>query len=138
MSRILFWPALLTYCWVSSNALAQGQGHKERLGVSHHGGVITNCTPPLFFEESPAKDAKVASFQDFSFTASDNTERDTLEVWINNVPTPVTVTEQRSGRLTVQGKLPQAISSGRVWVKVTGYSNDGCDQLHNWYVYTGR
>ncbi len=110
---------------------------RQRLGVSHHGGAITDCSPPMFFEEVPAKDAKVAAFQDFSLVASDNTESDTVRVWVNNQAAPVTISAQRSGRLTIQGRLGEPILSGRVWIKVTGYSHDGCDQLHAWYVYVG-
>lgn len=110
---------------------------RQRLGVSHHGGAIMDCTPPMFFDEVPAKDAKVASFQDFSLVASDNTEPDTVRVWVNNEATPVTITSQRSGRLTITGKLEKPITAGKVWLRVTGYSHDGCDQLHVWYVYVG-
>lgn len=107
-------------------------------GVSHHGGIILDCTAPIFFEESPGKDAKVAVVQKISFTASDNTDRDTLKVWVNNQPVQFTVTEQRSGRLTVEITLAQPITRGRVWIKITGVSLDGCDQLHNWYVLAGQ
>jgi hypothetical protein len=107
-------------------------------GVSHHGGVILDCTPPLFFDESPAKDAKVAGFREFSFVASDNTDRDTIKVWANNQPVAVEIAELRSGRLAVQGRLPEPVAAGRVWLKVTGYSHDGCDQLHTWNVYVGE
>jgi hypothetical protein len=104
-------------------------------GVGHHGGIILNCTPPLFFDESPGKDASVPMLEEFSFVASDNTDRDTIKVWANNQPIAVEITELRSGRLMVKGHLPEIATSGRVWLKVTGYSDDGCDQLHNWNVY---
>ena len=110
---------------------------RQRLGVSHHGGAIMDCSPPMFFEEVPAKDAKVDSFQDFSLVASENTEPDTIRVWVNNEPVPVSITTQRSGRLTILGRLEQPIRTGKAWIRVTGYSNEGCDQLHVWYVYVG-
>lgn len=106
-------------------------------GVSHHGGIILDCTPPIFFDESPAKEAGVPALQKFSFVASENTDRDTIKVWVNNEPVAVTISEQRSGRLAVEGVLSQPITDGRAWIKVTGYSNDGCDQLHVWNVYSG-
>lgn len=107
-------------------------------GVSHHGGPLLSCEPPQFFDESPAKDAKVSSFQSFSITASDNTDRDTVKVSVNNEPVPVTITEERSGRLAIQGSLKEVVTSGRVWIRVTGYSKDGCDQLRVWNVYVGQ
>lgn len=106
-------------------------------GVSHHGGIILDCTPPIFFEESPAKETKVIALQKLSFAASENTDRDTIKVWVNNEPIAVTISEQRSGRLAIEGVLSQPVTEGRAWIKVAGYSNDGCDQLHVWNVYTG-
>ena len=135
--------AAFLYCSFSALGMAaetqyeSDESIRQRLGVSHHVGMIMDCTPPMFFEEVPAKDAKVGSFQDFSLAASENTEPDTVRVWVNNEATPVTITSQRSGRLTIQGKLEKPITSGRVWMKVKGYSNEGCDQLHVWYVYVG-
>ena len=138
--------AVAAFLYCSSSALGMAaetpsyesdESIRQRLGVSHHGGAIMDCTPPMFFEEVPAKDAKVGSFQDFSLAASENTEPDTVRVWVNNEAIPVTIASQRSGRLTIQGKLEKPITNGKVWMKVTGYSNEGCDQLHVWYVYAG-
>lgn len=105
--------------------------------TGHHGGLILNCTAPVFFEESPPKEAKVAVLDKFAFTASDDTDPDTLKVWVNTQPVEIKITPQRSGRLTVEATLPQPIAQGRAWIKVTGVSHDGCDQLHTWNVYTG-
>lgn len=113
-------------------------GAASAFGVSHHGGIIIDCTPPLFFEEAPAKDAKVAVFQKFSVVASDNTDPETVKVWANNEPVAVKITPQRSGRLLIEGEVAAPVTSGRVWMKATAISNDGCDQLHVWYVYPGN
>jgi len=121
--------AFLSSALLSSGVLAAG--------VSHHGGPLLSCDPPQFFDVSPGKDARVSSFQNFGFTASDNTERDTVKVWVNNEPVPVTITEERSGRLAVRGGLKESVTKGRVWIKVTGDSKDGCDQLLVWNVYVG-
>jgi hypothetical protein len=123
---------------LSLAALALAPAVGFSYGTGHHGGMILDCTPPVFFEESPGKDAKVAVLESFSFTASDNTDPATLEVRVNVQPVKFTVTPQRSGRYTVEVKLPQPIVQGRAWIKVTGVSTDGCDQLHNWNVYTGQ
>lgn len=106
--------------------------------MGHHGGLIINCTAPTIFDESPGKDAKVALIEKFSFTASDNTEADTVQAWANNEPVAVTITRQRSGNLLVEGKLAQPVPKGRVWFRVTAVSDDGCDQLHTWNVYAGQ
>ena len=104
-------------------------------GVSHHGGPILHCDPPQFFDETPARDSGVPSFQQFSVIASDNTDAATVKVWVNNEPVAVTVTEQRSGRLLLQGSLATPITSGRAWIRVIGDSKDGCDELYVWNVF---
>lgn len=106
-------------------------------GVSHHGGIIMDCEAPIFFDESPGKDARVRSFQAFSLVASENTDAGTIKVWVNNQPMAVKVTTQRSGRISIEGSLKAPITQGKAWIKATAYSLDGCDQLHNWNVFVG-
>ena len=118
----------LTLALVSSTASAAR-------GVSHHGGPILHCDPPQFFDESPAKESSAPSFQQFTVTASDNTDPATIQVWVNNQPVEVKVSEQRSGRYLVEGSLAAPITSGKAWVRVTGDSKDGCDELYVWNVY---
>jgi hypothetical protein len=128
----------IAFGFLSFIALSAASSAGFAFGVSHHGGVILDCTAPVFFEESPAREAKVGAFEKFSFTASENTDAETLKVWVNAQPVEFTATPQRSGRLTVEGTLPQPIPQGKVWIKVTGVSHDGCDQLHTWNVYAGH
>lgn len=106
-------------------------------GVSHHGGPILHCEPPHFFDEMPANDARVAAFQHFSITASDNTDGGTVKVWVNNEPVPVKIIEERSGQLRFEGSLNAPLTSGRAWIRVTGDSKDGCDELKVWNVRIG-
>ncbi|MDD5037036.1 MAG: hypothetical protein PHE55_20100 [Methylococcaceae bacterium] len=106
--------------------------------VSHHGGPILHCEPPVFFDETPGKEAKVPVIQDFSVTASDNTDAETIKLWANNEPVEVKITQERSGRLLIQGRLKEPVARGRVWFRVTADSHDGCDQWDVWNVYAGN
>ena len=106
--------------------------------VSHHGGLILHCEPPRFFDQTPGKDAKVASIQDFSLVASDNTDQATIKVWANNEPVEVKVTQERSGSFLVQGHLKEAVTKGKVWFRVNAESNDGCDDNSTWNVFAGN
>ncbi|AAU93286.1 hypothetical protein MCA0525 [Methylococcus capsulatus str. Bath] len=105
--------------------------------LSHHGGLILDCTPPLFFEESPANDSSVEIFDRFSFTASDNTDGATLKIWVDGKPVAPTITPQRSGRLTVEGRpdAPIGQPGSRVRILVSGFSKDGCERSHAYYVH---
>ena len=52
--------------------------------TGHHGDWIVTCHPPKFIQEKPVKDSQVPSFQEFEFIASQNTDAQTLKVWVNN------------------------------------------------------
>ncbi len=106
--------------------------------LSHHGGLILDCEPPHFFDQTPAKDAKVSSIQDFSVTASDNTDRETIKVWVNNEPVEVKITQQRSGSFLVEGRLKNPVAKGKVWFRINAESHDGCDENSAWNVYAGN
>jgi hypothetical protein len=126
-------PLVFVRALLSLAVLSPAAGFGAAIG--HHGGMILHCTAPVFFEESPGKEAKVARLDRFSFTASDNTDPQTLKVWLNAQPLPVQVETQRSGRHTVTAELPDPLTQGRAWIKATGTSHDGCDQLQTWNVY---
>lgn len=105
------------------------------LPTGHHGAVLTDCTDPRFFEETPASDAHVNRLERFSFTASDNTEPSSIKVQVNLKPVEITITPKRSGRFQVDARLPEPVVAGRAWIRVMGMSVDGCHQLHTWNVY---
>ena len=131
MTRLAIALSFLALACASSAASAGSR-------LSHHGGIILDCEPPHFFDQTPAKDAKVAAIQDFSLTASDNTDRDTIKAWANNEPVEVTITQQRSGQFLIQGHLRTPVTSGKVWFRVNAESNDGCDDNSTWNVYSGN
>jgi hypothetical protein len=106
--------------------------------VGHHGGLIVDCEPPHFFDQTPAKDSKVGSIQDFSVVASDNTDGETIKVWANNEPVEVKITQQRSGQYLIEGHLKEPVVKGKVWFRVNAESHDGCDNNGNWNVYIGN
>ena len=106
--------------------------------LGHHGGLVTQCTDPEFFPEQPAPEARVSALETFTFTASENTDPATLEAWVNLQPVTLNITPERSGRLAVTGKLAVPVTQGRAWIKVQGYSQDGCEQIQTWNVYAGQ
>jgi hypothetical protein len=122
---------LLALAFTPSAALAGSR-------LSHHGGIILDCEPPHFFDQTPGKDAKAASIQDFSVIASDNTDRETIKVWANNEPVEVKITQERSGRFLVEGRLKEPVAKGKVWFRINAESNDGCDENSAWNVYAGN
>jgi len=74
----------------------------------------------------------------FRSTASDNTDSASIKVKVNLQPVDIKVTQKRSGEWAVEATPPTPIEEGRAWIKVTGMSHDGCDQIHTWNVYAGH
>ena len=105
--------------------------------VGHHGGLILDCKPPQFFDQTPGKDAKAISIQEFSITASDNTDPETVKAWANSEPLEVKVTQERSGSYLIKGHLKAPVTAGKVWFRVNAESNDGCDENSSWNVFAG-
>lgn len=120
---------LLLLCLFSSSCFAAPR-------MSHHGEFITKCHKPLFFNEMPAKESVVTSLQDFSVTASDNTDIKTVKFSVNNQPFAATLERLRSGRILIKGHLNESITTlGTILLKVGSESNDGCNGLFAWRVY---
>jgi hypothetical protein len=105
--------------------------------VGHHGQMIIHCEPPHFFDETPGKDANVPSLSTFSVTASENTDPETIKLWLNNQPVQAKVTQERSGNYLAVGAIP-ANMKGRVWLKATADSQEGCDDYSSWFVQIGK
>jgi hypothetical protein len=121
--------SLLLLCLFSSSCFAAPR-------MSHHGEFITKCHNPLFFKEVPAKEATVIALQDFSVTASDNTDIKTIKFSVNNQPFTPTLERLRSNRILITGHLGESITTpSTVLLKVWSESNDGCNGLYAWRVY---
>jgi hypothetical protein len=102
--------------------------------MSGHGEMIVKCHMPVFFDEIPADNSEVNTFGEFKFKTSENTDINTLKVWVNNQSIDVNKQKQLSGRHLVTGKLKQPLTTGKAWIKVISESSDGCHALQSWYV----
>lgn len=103
--------------------------------TGHHGGIVINCKDPEFYQEKPASNAKVSRLEKVSFIASDNTMTESVVVQVNLEPVKTRITQNGNGTFTVEADLPTPPKDGRVWIKVTGHSDDGCQQIHTWDVF---
>lgn len=104
--------------------------------MNHHGEYISKCHKPLFFNEVPSNETEVPSLQNFSVTASDNTDIATIKFSVNNQPINVDLERLRSNRILVKGHLAENMTRpGTVLLKVFAESNDGCTTLHAWRVF---
>jgi hypothetical protein len=103
--------------------------------TGHHGGIVTHCNDPEFYKESPPPDAKVARLEKLSFIASENTMTESIQVLVNLEPAVTHIIQNGNGTYTIEAVLATPKTEGRAWVKVTGHSDDGCQQLHTWDIF---
>jgi hypothetical protein len=91
------------------------------------------CKPPSFSDETPARNAVVSSFSDFSFIASSNTDKSTLVVKVNGEVVDVTIKEKPHGAFAVEGSIPQPITQeGVIRISISANSARTCNKS---YVY---
>lgn len=106
--------------------------------TGHHGGVITRCTDPEFYQESPSPEARINRLEEFGFTASENTVPESIQAYLNLTPVRLEATKNGNGTFRVKAHLAEPLTKGRAWIKVTAHSDDGCEQLHTWNVYVAE
>ena len=104
------------------------------------GGLLRpSCIPPSISEESPQKDAVVASFSEFSFVTSPNTDKTTVVVKINGQVADAAITQKGYGGLLVTGKLPQPVTeAGFVTISIAAASTPGCNKYYVYRVKVGK
>ena len=106
--------------------------------MGHHGGLVTQCNDPIFYDQTPPPDQHLARLETIEFTASPNTEPSSIEVRVNLEILKTEINIEKSGYRHVEARLPNPITNGRAWVKVTAMSDDGCHALSSWNIYTGQ
>lgn len=105
--------------------------------MGHHGGLITQCSDPSFYDQAPAPDQHLSRLERIVFLASANTDPSSIEVRVNLEVMKTQIRTERSGYHSVEVLLPEPISQGRAWIKVSAMSEDGCHAINTWNVYTG-
>jgi len=98
----------------------------------------SSCAEAKFYEETPARDSKVAALSDIALVASDNTEIASLDLQVNGKPLKPEVTQRRSGEWDIKVHLPEAISQpGKVRISLTAKSKEGCETFFPYYLQVG-
>jgi hypothetical protein len=107
----------LVLSWFSLSVQAYGGG----------GSSTAACTEPSFYDEAPARNAKIPSLSGIEITASDITDPATLELNIQGQRVPVEVSTLLSGETRIKAHLPQPITqAGKVMITLTSRSKASC------------
>ena len=103
------------------------------------GGGAASCAEAKFYDETPARNSKLASLADISIVASDNTEIATLDMKVNGKPLQPEVTQRRSGEWELKAHLPEAITQpGKAQITLTAKSKEGCETFFPYYLVIGQ
>jgi hypothetical protein len=113
---------ILTLIMVTNNAWSYGSSSSQKA-----------CDKPKFSDFSPVNNAQVAVSSAFSFTASANTNPDSIIVTIKNMPVAVTVTPKNQHFL-VAGTLPDALKGDFARINITATSPTQCKGSDGWLV----
>lgn len=103
------------------------------------GGGTTSCAEAKFYDESPAKNAKVQSLSDIAIVASDNTDITSLEFEVNGQKIKPKITMRRSGEFDVKAHLPDPITQpSKIRIAVSAKSKEGCLAFFPYFISVGQ
>ena len=91
------------------------------------------CNKPTFSEFAPANNAEVTAKSAFSFTASGNTNPESIIVTIKDQPISVTVTPKNQG-FQVAGTLPDTLKGSFARISITADGPNQCKGSDGWLV----
>ncbi len=91
------------------------------------------CNKPTFSEFTPANNAEVTAKSAFSFTASGNTNPESIIVTVKNQPVAVTVTPKKQG-FQVAGTLPDTLKGSFARISITADGPNQCKGSDGWLV----
>jgi len=91
------------------------------------------CNKPTFSEFTPANNAEVKAKSAFSFTASGNTNPESIIVTVKNQPVAVTVTPKNQG-FQIAGTLPDTLKGSFARISITADGPNQCKGSDGWLV----
>ena len=92
------------------------------------------CSKPKFSDFVPAENAEVAAGTNFSFTASANTNPNSIKVTLKGAPVNVTIHPKKNGSLEVSGKLPAEVTGTFARIGITADAPNDCNASGGWLV----
>jgi len=94
------------------------------------------CDVPQFKEMMPQKSSVVRSGSEFSFTASANTNPNSIRVIVKGHAVGLTITNK--GQIKVSGILPEELTEGYVRINITASSSpSSCIGNDGWLIKIG-
>ncbi|TPQ29067.1 hypothetical protein ACH518_18690 [Methylomonas sp. HW2-6] len=101
----------------------------------------SHCDKPAFSEFQPAANKYLQTFQEFSLSASANTTPTSIVVHVSAgdikyeyTAKELYISQHKSGRYEVRGKIDRPIEHGFVRISVTAHSKPSCEKTDGYLV----
>ncbi len=130
MTTIFRLTAALLFSLSADSVYAYGSGQSS-----------SHCDKPAFSEFQPAPNKYLQSFQEFSLSASANTTPASIVVHVSAgdikyeyTAKELYISQHKSGRYDIRGKIERPIEHGFVRISVTAHSKPGCEKTDGFLV----
>ena len=100
------------------------------------GGGGKPCKPPTFSKQTPPKSSVVPPGAPFSVIVA-KARPSSIAVTVKRISVDVSVTEQKSGKLLVEGHLPPSIRETHARIQVSAKTDSGCAKSDGWLIKVG-
>jgi hypothetical protein len=97
------------------------------------GGGNKPCKPPTFSNQTPPKSSVVSPGASFSVIVS-KAKPSSIAVTVKGMPVAVSITEQKGGRLLVEGSIPESLRDAHARIQVSAKTDSGCAKSDGWLI----
>ena len=97
------------------------------------GGGGKPCKPPTFSNQTPPKSSVVPPGTPFSVIVS-KARPSSINVMVKGMPVDASITEQKNGKLLVEGLLPPSIRDTHARIQVSAKTDSGCAKSDSWLI----
>jgi hypothetical protein len=92
------------------------------------------CAKPKFTDFIPVENAEVAAGSTFSFTASANTNPNTIKVAVKELTVTLKITPENEGGFQVSGAIPASLKGVYARIAITADGQNSCKGDGGWLV----
>ncbi len=100
------------------------------------GGQASKCKKPSVKDMAPPQSSVVAPGAEFSFTASSNTNPESIKVNVKGQDVELKI--QKNGNVKVNGNLPAGLTGDYARINITASSSANCTIKDGWLLNIGK
>jgi hypothetical protein len=93
-----------------------------------------SCVKPKFTDFTPIENSEVTPGSQFSFSASPNTDPNSIKVTVKGISSNIKVESKNSGSLSVNGMLPASLKDTYARVSIDANTLSACNGGGGWLI----